>query len=309
MDTGLETSVWDVVIVGAGPAGLSAALILARCCRKVLLCDRGTPRSWASKAMYGFLSRDAIAPDEFRSLSKTELKKYPNVEYRQGEVTRAERMGTLFQVLIDGTYIKARKILIATGVMDSLPTIEGFAELFGRGVFQCPYCDGWEFRDQRIAVYGKGRRGLEMGRALTAWTSRIVVCTDGPSELPDDERQQLQRNGIELVEDELIRLVSVAGQLQHLEFENSKRIDCDAVFFDTPSYNQSTLSESLGCKFDSRGGILCDHYEATSVPGVYAAGNIVKDVQLSVVAAAEGARAAFGINRSLTRESFLARSA
>lgn len=296
---------WDVVIVGAGPAGLSAALVLGRCRRRVLLCDRGTPRSWASKAMHGFITRDGVSPEEFRRLAHRELKRYKSITFWPGEVGKVTRSGgDGFTVRLGRRVARSRKLLIATGVLDQLPAIEGFVELFGISVFQCPYCDGWEFRDQPLAAYGRRQRGVEMARALTAWTSDIVLCTDGRSGLTAVQKAQLERAGIRVVSRKVERLQSAGGRLARIVFAGGLSIERRALFFDTPSWPQSPLAEQLGCKFARHGGVLCGKYEATSVPGVYVAGNIIRDVQLSIVAAAEGTRAAFGINRALTREDF-----
>jgi thioredoxin reductase len=297
---------WDVVIAGAGPAGLSAALVLGRARRRVLLCDTGTPRSWASKEMHGFLTRDGIAPLEFRRLAHEELARYPSVEFRAAEVTAASRnaQGHFEATIGKQRRVRSRKLLIATGVFDHLPVLEGIEQLFGTSVFQCPYCDGWEVRDTPIAVYGKRRRGFEMARAMTAWSSDIVLCTDGAAMLSETEKSHLQRNAIPIIEERIARLEGTRGQLREIVFRGGRRLQRSAMFFDTPSSNQSRLAETLGCQFAHHGGIKCGQHEATSVPGVFVAGNIIKDVQLAIVAAAEGTRAAFGINRALTREDF-----
>jgi thioredoxin reductase len=297
---------WDVLIAGAGPAGLSAALVLGRACRRVLLCDTGTPRSWASKEMHAYLSRDGISPQRFLEISRREVLKYRGVRFLPAEVTRAHRRGARFEVSVGKRIFTARKLLIATGLFDIVPRIPGIDDLFGHSVFQCPYCDGWEMRGLKIAVYGKGQRGFQMARAMTAWARDIVLCTDGPARYGQEQRQLLDRNGIELVEKRIERLEGRRGKLNAILFCNGERLLREALFFDTPSHGQSKLAESLGCQFDHKGGIVCGDYEATNVPGVYAAGNIIRDVQLSIVAAAEGARAAFGINRELTREDFVA---
>ena len=296
---------WDVVIAGAGPAGLSAALVLGRARRRVLLCDTGTPRSWASKEMHAYLSRDGMPPQEFLALGRRELRRYAGVRFVPQEVRAARRTAKGFAVrLADARRVNCRKLLIATGVFDIVPRIPGIDELFGRSVFQCPYCDGWEMRDRRVLAYGRAHRGFEMARAMTAWTDDLVLCTDGASGYSADERRQLERNGIELVEKHIEALEGSRGRLRTVVFKGGERLARDAMFFDTPSHHQSRLAESLGCKFGRNGGVLCGAYEATSVPGVFVAGNIIRDVQLSIVAAAEGARAAFGINRALTREDF-----
>jgi len=163
----MGTPRWDVVIIGAGPAGLSAALVLGRACRKVLLCDTGTPRSWASKEMHSFLTRDGVAPAEFRRVAHQEIGRYRNVTFCEVEVTHAERRPDgYFRVTLQGKRtVVGRKLLLATGVFDQLPKLTGIEQFFGSSMFQCPYCDGWELRGASIAVYGKRQRGVEMARA------------------------------------------------------------------------------------------------------------------------------------------------
>jgi thioredoxin reductase len=306
----MRTNRWDVVIVGAGPAGLSAALVLGRARRKVLLCDRGTPRNWAAKEMHSFITRDGVDPREFRARAHEELSCYPSVTFRKVRVTGAARAPSGgFDVTLQGrSKAWTRKLLLATGVFDVLPPVQGIERCYGTSVFQCPYCDGWEIRDRPIAVYGKRQRGFEMARALTAWTSDIVLCTDGPSGLSRPDVTQLERNGIRLRTERIARLRGQGGQLESIVFRNGDELQRSALFFDTPSHEQSDLAQLLGCEFTRSGGIKCGEYEATSVPGVFAAGNITRDVQLVIVAAAEGTRAAFGINRALTREDFAMRS-
>ena len=295
---------WDVIIVGAGPAGLSAALVLGRCTRTVLVCDRDTPRSWASKAIHAFVSRDGMSPRLFRRKAIDELKRYKSARFWHGEVVDASRhKGGGFTVRVSGDIVHCRKLLLATGVMDELPNIPGFIELFGKKVFQCPYCDGWEFRDKPVAAYGRKLRGMEIARALTAWSNDILLCTDGTAGLSATQRRHLKRNGIKIYEKKIDHLENSRGEVL-VVFRDGESVSRSALFFDMPVRSQSSLAARLGCRFNRQGGVVCGKYEATNVPGLYAAGNIIKDVQLSIVAAAEGARAAFGINRALTREDF-----
>jgi len=301
-----KSALWDVVIVGGGPAGMSAALILGRACRRVLICDSGTPRSWASRAMHAFLTRDGIAPAAFRKMARAELRRYRNVEFRRGKVKSARRAssGGFLLRQDDGRRVRCRKLLIATGVFDRLPPIPGIAAYFGRSVFQCPYCDGWEYRNRPLAVYGRGRRGFEMSRALLAWSRDVVLCSDGKALLSANQRKELKQNGVVLSEARIAGLVGRRGKLREIVFRDGSKLARRAMFFDTPVASQSPLARSLGCQFTRNGGVRCGRYEATSVPGVFVAGNIIKDVQLAIVAAAEGSRAAFGINKALSREDF-----
>jgi thioredoxin reductase len=299
---------WDVIIIGAGPAGLSAALILGRCCRQVLLCDRGTPRNRASHAIHGYLANDGIHPAEFRRIALKDLERYPGICFRADEAKSAERVSELeFAVtFVTGVKEHTRKLLLATGLQDELPPIKGVEQFFGTSVFSCPYCDAWEVRDGALAVYGHAHRGFEMARSLTGWSDHIVLCTDGPTGLSKKQRSELEQNGVRIESERIAGLRGEGDQLQSVVLETGRELPCTALFFNTPTHPQSHLAKSLGCQFTSAGGIKCGQYEASSVAGVFVAGNITKDVQLSIAAAAEGARAAFGINRALTRESFAA---
>src|SRR6478609_6727058 len=291
----------DAVIVGGGPAGLSAALVLGRCRRSVLVCDTGRPRNYASHAMHGYLTRDGMPPSEFLAVARRELAQYDSVTLRQVEVTGAEcQPGGHFKVtLASGEELESRKLLVATGVADKVPDIQGFAALYGRSVFHCPYCDGWEVRDAPLAIYGRGHRGYGLSLELTAWSRDLVLCTDGPCELDDEQRAKLERNGIELREDRIARLDGEDGVLRHVVFVSGDRLARRALFFSTGQEQHSDLSIRLGCEINEKGTVRTGRYEATHLPGLYVAGDASRAVQWVVVAAAEGAEAAFAINTDL----------
>jgi thioredoxin reductase len=260
--------------------------------------------------MHGYLSRDGVQPDLFRKQALDEIGRYERVEVRWEAAISAERSpdGTFTVELEKTGRAGARKLLLASGLMDELPPIPGVEDFFGTSVFPCPYCDGWEIRDTPIAVYGRGRRGFEMARAMTAWTRDILLCTDGRADFSRAQRYALRANDIAVEPDRIAALHGQKGQLESISFLNGRSVSRRALFFDTPTHPQSDLARAVGCEITAAGGIRCGKYEASSVPGVFVAGNILKDVQLSIVAAAEGARAAFGINRALTREDFSRRA-
>lgn len=293
----------DVIIVGAGPAGLSAALMLGRCRRSVLVFDTGHPRNAASQALHGYLTRDGIAPREFLRMAREELGQYDTVSLRDGEVVSAACLESRFEVrLADGERVTARKLLIATGVVDNLPDIDGFFELYGRSIFHCPYCDGWEVRDQPIAVYGSGERGLGLSLELTAWSRDLVLCTDGPSEIDADGRSRLDELGIAIREEAVARLEGRAGKLADVVFADGTRLPRTAMFFTTGQTQRSNLMVQLGCEFNDKGTVRTGKYETTHLPGLFVAGDASRAVQWVVVAAAEGAEAAFAINTDLLKE-------
>jgi thioredoxin reductase len=296
----------DVVVVGAGPAGLSAALILGRCLRRVVVIDAGRPRNAASRAMHGFLTRDGIPPHDLLRIGREQLASYETVRLERGEVVEARCRGTSFDVRLgDGRCYESRKLLLATGVVDEIPPLEGIAALYGRSVFHCPYCDGWEFRQQPVAVYGRGRSGLGLALELKGWTSDLVLCTDAPARLSSRQRQLLSDHEIGLRESRIARLEGTDGQLSHVVFAGGERMARRALFFSAGQAQGSRLAAMLGCQFTRKGAVQTGDYEATSIPGLFVAGDASRLVQLAIVAAAEGAKAGFAINQALLREAGL----
>ena len=294
---------FDVLIVGGGPAGLSAALVLGRCRRRVLVCDAGHPRNARSHGLHGFLTRDGIKPAEFLEIAREQLRPYETVELRGIEVTSATRLSNGFELtLLGGETVSARKLLLATGVRDELPELEGMKNFYGLSVFHCPYCDGWEMRDQPLAVYGNGENGSGLSLELLLWSPDLVLCTDGPSQLTAEQTERLAHHGIEIREDKISRLEGRDGVLEYIVFANGERLARRAMFFSSGQTQRSDLAKQLGCEFTEDGCVATGEYEATSVPGLYAAGDASRLVQFVIVAASEGAQAAVAINKELIKE-------
>lgn len=300
----MSTRSYDVVIAGGGPAGLSSALVLGRCCRLVLLCDGGQPRNAKSSAVHGLFTRDGISPQQLRQVGREQLERYGNVRVLDIPIIDAKPKASGFEIsLSDGSQVFARKLLLATGLVDMLPPIPGLKELWGSGVFPCPYCDGWEVRKQRLAVYGSGRHALALCRALTGWSQDVQLFSNGPSELSAAERHGLLERHISINEARILRLDSRQGRLCRIVLEGGDAVERDALFLSAPQHQQSPLAEKLGCSL-RRGVVETDQWQSTEIPGLYVAGDASQDVQLAIVAAAEGARAAFAINRALVRDAF-----
>jgi thioredoxin reductase len=301
MGAGRDTD-YDVIIVGGGPAGLSAALILGRCKRRVLVCDDGNPRNAASHASHGVFTRDGTPPAELLRLGREQLEPY-GVELWNVHVADARAMEGGFEVMLEeDTTLSCRRLLLATGVVDELPRIEGIEPLYGRSVWHCPYCDGWEARDQPLAAYGRGHDGVELALGLKTWTDDILLFTDGGRPPSLEEQKVLRHEGVRWYGERIARLEGTDGQLERVVLASSEAIPRRGLFFHTYPRQRSLLATRLGCTFTRKGAVKTRKLEDTGVPGLYVAGDASRDVQLVIVAAAEGAKAALAINKSLRIE-------
>jgi thioredoxin reductase len=300
---------YDVIIVGGSNAGLSAALVLGRARRQVLVLDHGQPRNARSEGVHSFFSRDGIAPSELRRTGREQLGPYESVALQTGDVVAARAIAGGFALrLADRTQREAKRLLLATGVADELPAIEGFDACWGRSAFHCPYCHGWEVRDQPLALFGRGAVALDLAQLLLGWSHDLVICSDGPAELTADERATLARHGIGLREEPVVRLEHTNGSLQRIVFGAGEPLARQALFFRPAQRQRSALATQLGCALAVDGPLphllAVDALGQTSVPGVYAAGDATSMMQQAIFAAAAGAAAGAAINRELLREDF-----
>jgi thioredoxin reductase len=299
---------YDVLVIGAGSAGLSAALTLGRCRRRVLLADGGAPRNAPSGAVHGFLTRDGVRPAKLLELGRAQLEPYPTVEIRELKITGLKKLADGFGAT--GTTNQghtwsgtARRVLLATGVEDVLPALPGFRELWGTGVLHCPYCHGYEVRDQPLAVYGQGKAAVGLALLLTNWSSDITVVTDGPGHLSAYGRQRLRQHHIGLRQEPVARLVGGPdGLLRCVEFTDGTYLERKALFLHAPQEQRSSLAADLGAQFTSKGAVWVDKNSQTSIRGLYAAGDTTPGQQQALLAAAAGGQAAICLNEALTKE-------
>jgi thioredoxin reductase len=277
--------------------------MLGRCRRRVLVCEAGEPRNARAREMHNYLTRDGTPPLEFLRLARREVEAYPTIEFLPAQVVDARRITDGFTVVLsDRTELDARKLLLATGVVDELPDIAGLQSLYGTSVHHCPYCDGWEWRDQPVAVYGRGEVGAAMALGLTVWTDDLVLCTDGPSGLTGKQREELGRMNVEVREDEVVLLEGQRGWLSRIIFAQGEPLPRRALFLCSDQHQRSDLALRLGCRFTPKGAVYTGSCEATDVPGLYVAGDASKEAQFVIVAAAEGAEAGMAINKALLKD-------
>jgi thioredoxin reductase len=308
----MDEQLYDCIVVGAGPAGLSAALLLARYRRRVLTFHNSSPRNLYSHGVHGFLGHDGILPSELLARGRDEVTKYAGLVV-EGCVTGVERIGdehfrvtTGDEQTVKQTF-ESRRLLLATGLRDLLPDCPGFRDFYGVSVFHCPDCDGFEITGKRVAVLGRGSETAGFALNLLTWTDKLTLITNGDAgDMTDEHRAQLARFDIPVTDQIIARLEgnTDTNQLERVSFEDGGALECDALFFNLGTVPASDLHEMLNCKLDEECGLVWVDAadQQTSVPGVYAAGDLTPRSQLAIVAAAEGAMAAIHIHKSLIPE-------
>ena len=298
-----QQEAYDVVVIGGGPAGLAAGLWLARYRRSALVVDAGDPRNAETWAVHGYPGVDEVAPYELRRRMK-EQALAAGAEFRAGMVDAVQGREDDFRVsLSDGHELRARRVLLCTGLKDILPEIPGFDELYGKSIWHCPDCDGPGAAGMRVGVLGWGRQIAAFCTYMLTWTDRLTILTHGHSpELPEKSRDALERFGIPVRTGVIERLEGQAGCIERVVFHDGEVAEFDAMFVHIASGPGSTLAADLGCEADEDGILEVDNDHLTTVPGVYAAGDITPGSRLAIRAASEGVRAAIGIHKSLIPE-------
>ena len=292
---------WDCIVVGAGPAGLNAALVLGRARRRVLVLDGGAPRNHATHEMHGVLGHDGLDPAELRARGRAELARY-GVEVVSADVRDAEALDGGLRLSWGESADVTRTVILATGMLDEVPDIPGFAEVWGTSAHTCPYCDGFEHRDERLAVLAAGARGEHLAILLRQWSDDVVWLSNGSHDLATDQLAHVEAVGVSVIEAPVVGLDSDAGRLRRVRLGDGRTLERDALFFFVGWHLRTGLARALGCELRDDASIVVDSDQATTVDRVYAAGNCADPRALVPVAAGSGVAAAVAINARLSFE-------
>ncbi len=288
------TPEFEIAIVGGGPAGLSAALILGRSRRATVLFDAGAPRNAPAAGAHNVFTRDGTSPHELHRIGRQQLTPYPSVAVREVQVVDAARAedGTFVLTDADGRRTTAAQVILATGVVDELPPIDGLRALWGSGVFHCPYCHGWEVQDRPFVLLAQSPHALQLARALRGWSTDLTICPVPPFVIDAEEQRALSELGVRF-RAPVQRLVAGSdGTVADVVLTTGEHLGPAAVFTSAPVRQRSHLPEKLGCLLHTEGmfagQIQVDDHGATGVPGLYAVGDAAQGPQQVIVAAAEG---------------------
>jgi thioredoxin reductase len=306
--SGLVEENWECLIVGGGAAGLSAALVLGRARRKTLVVDAGEQSNRPAEGIGGLLGHDRRAPADLYAAGRRELARYPTVHLRAGQVVAAERDGDAFRLeLADGSSLLTKRLLLAGGMDYRYPDLPGIGERWGRSVFHCPFCHGWEHREQRLGVLDRGPAVVERALLLRMWSGDVTILADGPSGLDPEQSQSLAEAGIAVEERRVLALRGPGSALEEIVFADGSTRPLDALLVPVTLHQRSLLAKQLGVAFSSAGPmgdetIEVDPRAATNVQGVFAAGDVTTQMTSVAHAIAAGSFAAAAVVHDLVQE-------
>lgn len=301
----MEENNFDVIIVGGSYAGLAAAMSLGRSLRKVLVVDGGKPCNGQTPYSHNFLTHDGNTPSEIRSVALEKVLAYPTVRISEDEVTSVEGKNLDFRITTrNGKQIEARKILFTTGIRDEILPIDGFSACWGISVIHCPYCHGYEYRDEPTGLLVPGEMALERGRFIRNWTKRLRIFTNGDASLRVDHKKELQSMQIELIEIPIRRIAHHQGHLERVILSNGDEVALKALYAHVSFDQHCKLPEKMGCALKESGHITVDMFQHTTVSGVFAAGDNASPFRSVAVAVATGTTAGAAINHELITEGY-----
>ncbi|RCH54416.1 NAD(P)/FAD-dependent oxidoreductase [Mucilaginibacter hurinus] len=267
-------SSFDVIIIGGSNAGLSAAMALGRALRKVLIVDNGKPCNRQTPHSHNLIMHDGWTPADMHTAAKKDVLSYETVQYQEGTVTAVNGIDNDFKITINNTqHVNARKVILATGIKDVFPAIEGFAECWGISVIHCPYCHGYEYRSKVTGILANGDGGFEMARMINNWTKNLTIFTNGSAAFTEEQLTVLSKHNIAVISNEILAIKHNNGYLHSLVLKEAGEVVLDALYARLPFTQNTGIPEHLGCALTEQGYLHVDNLQRTTVPGIFACGD------------------------------------
>lgn len=301
----MQSKNFDVIIIGGSYSGLSAGMALGRSMREVLIIDHEKPCNRQTPHSHNFITHDGKTPKEIRELARKDVEKYKTIQFYDGEVISLEKNENTARIkMSSGEEFFAKKLILASGIKDVMPDIPGFAECWGISVIHCPYCHGYEVRNEITGILADGDLAFEFSKLVFNMTKELTLFTNGKTKLTNEQTEKLKQNKIGLNEEEIERMEHKNGQIQKLIFKNGKTVSLKALYAKIPFEQNVNASDDLGCELTEQGFIKVDFMQKTSVPGVFACGDNVTMMRSVANAVAQGNFAGAVVNKELSEEDF-----
>lgn len=300
-----NNQIFDAIIIGGSYAGLSAAMALGRSLRKVLIIDSGKPCNRYTPHSHNFITHDGAVPDEIAAKAREQVLKYSTVSFWEDLAMEGKQTETGFEIATQsGKIFSAKKLIFATGVKDIFPAIKGFEECWGKSVIHCPYCHGYEFKEERTAILANGERAFHITTLVSNLTDKLVVVTQGQPDFKEEQLNKLKKNHIEIIEKGVTEIQHQNGQVNALIFKDGTQEKLDAVYAAIPFEQHCKIPETLGCELTEMGHIKVDMFQKTSIPGIFACGDSTSMMRSVANAVAAGNMTGAMVNNELTGEKF-----
>ncbi|WP_368929666.1 NAD(P)/FAD-dependent oxidoreductase [Bacillus pumilus] len=295
----------DCAIIGGGPAGLSAALVVGRGRKQVIVFDDELPRNRVTQKSHGFITNDGMTPFEIRQAGEADLQNYPHIQIKRSRIIEVQNNEENFSLLTqEGERFETKKIILATGLKDILPEMKGIHEVYGKTLFSCPFCDGWELKDRPLALIAENSRALHMTKLLSNWTKDLIVFTNGKQVFAEEEKALLSAHSIQVIDEPIMSIHHEHGQMHSLHLANGETVKREGGFVASEFKQSAPFAEILGCQMTKNGGIETDILGRTTVSGVFACGDNLGGPAQLVLAAAAGSQAGMGVIHELVQEEF-----
>ena len=296
---------FEVIIIGGSYAGLSAAMALGRSLRNTLIIDEGKPCNRQTPHSHNFLTQDGSTPHEIATIAKKQLNKYKHIKFYNGIAISAKKVNESFEVIAsNGDIFMAKKLILATGINDKFPNIDGFAACWGISVVHCPYCHGYEIRHQKTAIITNGERGFHLASMVNNLTKNITILTSGANNFDERQLKKLKHHQIKIIEKEIATIAHKNGQLEKIIFKDGSSETFECAYAAIPFEQNTSIVKELGLKLTETGHIETNFMQETSVDGVYACGDNASPMRSVANAVAAGNLAGAATNGTLTKETF-----